>query len=98
MDVDDCVTHGVIWSYSYNSSMDDADRFSELQQLLAQARYHVQNAENAELVTEHKYRVKLEHQFSNESSQNGDEEKNVKLREKTNLKGNMVGCCCSEFF
>ena len=71
--------------------MDDQDRFSELQMLLAQARHHVQNAENTDLVMERKLRAKLELQLAEEKSKRDEMvEQEVKLREKTTSNLNMV--------
>lgn len=64
--------------------MDDQDRFTELQLLLAQARHHVQNAENTDLASERKLRVKLELQLASEKEKREEIiEHEVKLREKT---------------
>lgn len=70
------------------------DKFSELQLLLAQARYHVQNAESADLVSERRLRVKLEQQLADERAKRDEIiEQQVQLRDKhtanTNA-GNMV--------
>lgn len=65
--------------------MDDQDRFAELQLLLTQARHHVQNAENADLVMERKLRMKLEQQLADEKRKRDEMvEEQVQLREKTN--------------
>lgn len=77
-------TNYVLLVDSYNSSMDDHDRFTELQILLAQARHHVQNAENSDLVMERKLRIKLEQQLADEKSKRDElVEQQVQLREKS---------------
>lgn len=62
--------------------------------LLAQARYHVQNAENSDLANERRMRSKLEQQLAEERAKREELiEQQVQLREKTNLttnNGNMV--------
>lgn len=79
--------------------MDDQDRFSELQMLLAQARHHVQNAENTDLVMERKLRAKLELQLAEEKSKRDEMvEQEVKLREKTTSNPNMVSCLTRSTF
>ena len=79
--------------------MDDQDRFSELQMLLAQARHHVQNAENTDLVMERKLRAKLELQLAEEKSKRDEMvEQEVKLREKTTSNPNMVSWLTSSTF
>lgn len=71
--------------------MDDQDRFSELQMLLAQARHHVQNAENTDLVMERKLRAKLEIQLAEEKSKREElVEQEVRLRDKSTANPNMV--------
>ena len=81
-----------IFISSYNSSMDDQDRFAELHLLLAQARHHVQNAENSDLMMERKLRLKLEQQLAEEKSKRDElVEEQVQMREKNNpAMSNMV--------
>lgn len=72
----------VAFLFSYNSSMDDQERFAELQLLLAQARHHVQNAENTDLAVERKLRAKLEQQLAEEKNKREELEQRVQMREK----------------
>lgn len=90
----DLLTGYFVFVSSYNSSTDDADKFSELQLLLAQARHHVQNANNADLVSERRLRAKLEQQLAEERAQREEIiEQQVQLRDKTSISmshGNLV--------
>ena len=65
--------------------MDEQERYAELHSLLAQARHHVQNAENSDLLVERKLRMKLEQQLAEEKSKRDElVEEQVQLREKAN--------------